>query len=54
MNAYYTHQQYLIEYLDKMDYSKEILCLEFGTGDCDIIGMCDLYPPTLILKNKEL
>ena len=33
MNAYYTHQKYLTEYLDKIDFSKNVYCLEFGTGD---------------------
>ncbi|CAB4130326.1 hypothetical protein UFOVP117_368 [uncultured Caudovirales phage] len=32
MEAYYTHQQYLREILNLMDYSKPIKCLEFGSG----------------------
>jgi len=33
MNAYYTHRKYLIGELNKLDYSKPITVLEFGTGD---------------------
>lgn len=33
MNAYYTHQKYLTEELNKIDYSKPVIALEFGTGD---------------------
>ncbi len=33
MNAFYTHQQYLIAELRKLDYSEPRLCLEFGAGD---------------------
>ena len=33
MNPYYTHQKYLIEELDRLDYSKPVIVLEFGTGD---------------------
>lgn len=33
MNAYYTHREFLIRELDKLDYTKEVNILEFGTGD---------------------
>ena len=33
MNPYYTHQKYLTEELNKLDYSKPVIVLEFGTGD---------------------
>jgi len=33
MNAFYTHQQYLIQELRKLDYSGPRLCLELGAGD---------------------
>ena len=33
MNAYYTHREFLIRELDKLDYNKEVNILEFGTGD---------------------
>jgi hypothetical protein len=33
MNAYYTHQKYLTEELNKLDYSNPVIVLEFGTGD---------------------
>ena len=33
MNPYHTHQKYLIEELDRLDYSKPVIVLEFGTGD---------------------
>ena len=33
MNAYYTHQKYLIAELEKLDYTKLVIVLEFGTGD---------------------
>lgn len=33
MNPYYTHQKYLAEELNKLDYSKPVIVLEFGTGD---------------------
>ena len=33
MNAFYTHQQYLIKELRKLDYSKPCRCLELGAGD---------------------
>lgn len=33
MNPYYTHQEYLIKILDSLDYTKNIKCLEFGSGD---------------------
>ena len=33
MNAFYTHQQYLIKELRKLDYSQDRLCLELGSGD---------------------
>ena len=33
MNAFYTHQQYLIRELRRLDYSKVVRCLEFGAGD---------------------
>jgi hypothetical protein len=33
VNAYYTHQKYLSEELSKLDYSKPVTVLEFGTGD---------------------
>jgi hypothetical protein len=33
MNAYYTHREFLIRELDKLDYNNEVNILEFGTGD---------------------
>jgi hypothetical protein len=33
MNPYYTHQKYLIEELNKLDFSKPVLVAEIGTGD---------------------
>jgi hypothetical protein len=33
MNPFYTHQKYLTEELNKLDYSKPVIVLEFGTGD---------------------
>lgn len=33
MNAYYTHQKYLTAELEKLDYTKPVRVLEFGTGD---------------------
>ena len=33
MNPYYTHRKYLIEELNKLNYSKPVRVLEFGTGD---------------------
>lgn len=33
MNAYYTHQETLIKLLNSFDYSNQINCLEFGSGD---------------------
>jgi hypothetical protein len=33
MNPYYTHQEYLTEELEKLDYKKPVTVLEFGTGD---------------------
>ena len=33
MNAFYTHQQYLIRELRKLDYNKPCRCLELGAGD---------------------
>jgi hypothetical protein len=33
MNPYYTHQKYLTEELNKMDYNNPVIVLEFGTGD---------------------
>jgi hypothetical protein len=32
-NAYYTHQEYLTAELNKLDYTKPVKVLEFGTGD---------------------
>lgn len=33
MNPFYTHQKYLTEELNRLDYSKPVIVLEFGTGD---------------------
>lgn len=33
MNPYYTHQKYLTEELNRLDYSKPVNVLEFGTGE---------------------
>lgn len=33
MNAYYTHQKYLTEELNKLNFSMPVIALEFGTGD---------------------
>jgi len=33
MNGYYTHRKFLEIELLKLDYSKPVKCLEFGTGD---------------------
>lgn len=33
MNAFYTHQQYLIRELRMLNYSRPVKCLEFGAGD---------------------
>jgi hypothetical protein len=33
MSAYYTHREYLKQELNKLDYEKKLICLEFGTGD---------------------
>lgn len=33
MNDYYTHRKFLEKELSKLDYSKPVKCLEFGTGD---------------------
>lgn len=32
-NPYYTHQKYLTNELNKLDYAKPMLALEFGTGN---------------------
>lgn len=32
MNHWYTHREYLQQALESFDYSKDIKCLEFGTG----------------------
>jgi len=66
MNAYYTHQDTLNKILESFDYTKPVHCLEFGSGDgsssvfnkysedFDLICETDLFPPTLILKNKKI
>jgi len=33
MNQYYTHQKYLIEVLNSLDYTKKVKILEFGSGE---------------------
>ena len=33
MNPYYTHQRYLEGELNRLDYNKPVIVLEFGTGD---------------------
>ena len=33
MNDFYTHREYLHLELSKLDFTKKIKCLEFGTGD---------------------
>jgi hypothetical protein len=49
MNQYYTHQKFLRELLESFDYSKNIKCLEFGSGD----GSSSLFSE-YTKKNKNL
>jgi hypothetical protein len=39
MSSFYTHRQYLHSELSKLDFTKKVKCLEFGTGD----GSCVIF-----------
>jgi len=53
--SYYSHQKYLIEELNKLDYSKPMVVLEFGTGDgsASILQSFALKYPNLRIESFE-
>ena len=53
--SYYSHQKYLIEELNKLDYSKPVVVLEFGTGDgsASILQSFALKYPNLRIESFE-
>jgi len=55
MNAYYTHQKYLTAELEKLDYTKPVKVLEFGTGDGSASILHDFakHYPNLTVESFE-
>lgn len=56
MNSYYTHREYLRKELSKLDYSKPVTCLEFGTGEGSAVifkEFTDKYPNLKVLSYES-
>ena len=55
MSDYYTHRPFLIKELEKIDFSKPVNCLEFGTGDGSALVFNEFAKkhPNLFIKSYD-